>query len=103
VDSHNLDCVSILLEYFSNVNAGTRLRIEVLSTGLECVIDGLSSDSFQRIFLNALNCECFVDAGSEGHVVEENFGIVCLIFITKSIEFCFLECEIQNREDTLEL
>jgi hypothetical protein len=103
VDSHNLNCVSILLEYFRNIDAGSRLRVEVLSASFERIVDGLSSYSLQRIFLNALNRECFVDAGSEGHVVEENFSIVCLILIAKSIKFCFLKSEIQNREDTHEL
>lgn len=96
VDSHNTDCVSVLLEDFLNVNTRVCLRLQVLSTGIKSVVNSLSSHSLQGVLVNALDSENFVDACCKVNIVEKHFGVLGLVLVAESLKFDIFEGEIQN-------
>jgi len=59
---------------------------EVLSTGKEGVFLGQGRNTSAGVLINASDGEGLVDAVAEVHIIEENFRVVGLILVCKSVK-----------------
>ena len=81
MNSHDINCISVSWKDLIQINTMHTI-LKVLSSGKKSIIGSLSSHCYLRIFVNASDCECFVDTSGKIYVIEENFGIVGFVFIT---------------------
>jgi len=69
-------------------------HVEILSSGMNCVINSYGSNLLCWILLNAIAGESRIDAGAEGNVVE--FALGSLVFGIESIVFSLSQVEVEH-------
>jgi len=69
-------------------------HVEILSSGMNCVINSYGSNLLCWVLLNAIAGEGRIDAGAEGNVVE--FAIRSLVFAIEGIVFCLSQVEVEH-------
>ena len=91
VHALGLDRFTELLEHLLDLNV---VVSKVLSAGEEGVFLREGGDTRAGALVNAADGEGLVDAVNEIDIIEENFGVVCLILVSQGFKFIVSQCEV---------